>query len=79
MALHDRNTHLRTRFYTAKRECLFDSLTLANFLARYRTYPVLVIGVSEVPFRAHGYLQEDDVVLNDDVDHVKEFQPVAVF
>jgi Transglutaminase-like superfamily len=70
---------LRIRFYSSKNKCLFDSFTLANFLAWYRKFPALVIGVSEVPFRAHGYLQEDDVVLNDEVDHVKEFQPVAVF
>jgi Transglutaminase-like superfamily len=69
----------RSHFYSAKGECLFDSFALANFLAWYRRFPAFVIAVSEAPFFAHGYLQEDDMVLNDDADHVKEFQPVAVF
>jgi hypothetical protein len=69
---------LRARFYTARRKCLFDSLTMCNFLARYGVFPVLVIGVSEMPFRAHSWLQQDDAVLNDDAEHVKEFKPLAV-
>jgi len=69
---------LRFRFYTAKRKCLFDSLTFAHFLAGYGIYPALVIGVSENPFRAHSWLQQGDAMLNDDFEHAKEFGPVAI-
>jgi Transglutaminase-like superfamily len=69
---------LRSRAYTAKRKCLFDSLTLAHFLTAHSIFTELVIGVSESPFRAHSWLQQGDAVLNFDFEYVKEFCPVAI-
>jgi hypothetical protein len=68
---------LRLRFYTAKRNCLFDSLTLSHFLAAHRIYPELVIGVSESPFRSHSWVQQGGTVLNYEFELVKEFCPVV--
>jgi hypothetical protein len=56
--------------------CLFDSLALLNFLARYRLFPVWVFGVVADPFEAHCWLQHDETVLNDSVSRVRGFVPI---
>lgn len=56
--------------------CLFDSLALLEFLASYRSFPHVVFGVVADPFQAHCWLQEDGVVLNDDLERVRRFEPI---
>ena len=56
--------------------CLRNSLTLAEFLARYQLYPTWVFGVRMSPFAAHAWLQEGSVVINDSVAHVRAFTPI---
>ena len=56
--------------------CLFDSLALLEFLAGYHTYPRIVFGVVADPFQAHCWLQEGDVLLNDDLERVAKYKPI---
>jgi Transglutaminase-like superfamily len=56
--------------------CLFDSLALVEFLARYSLFPQLVFGVIADPFQAHCWLQEGSVVLNDSLENVSRFKPI---
>lgn len=45
--------------------CLFDSLALLEFLAKWRLFPSWVFGVTVDPFEAHCWIQHDTVVLCD--------------
>jgi hypothetical protein len=56
--------------------CLFDSLALLEFLASYRVFPQMVFGVVADPFQAHCWLQEGNVVLNDDIERVGKYKPI---
>jgi hypothetical protein len=67
---------LRVFLFTSKSECLFDSLTLLNFLARYGIFPDWVFGVQARPFAAHCWVQLDEIVFNDTVEHVRGYTPI---
>jgi hypothetical protein len=69
---------LRVFFFSSRSECLFDSLTLLNFLARYGIFADWVFGVQARPFAAHCWVQFDDVVFNDTVEHVSGYTPIMV-
>jgi hypothetical protein len=69
---------LRPFFFTAKDACLFDALSLSEFLAGYGVFPHWVFGVQARPFAAHCWLQLGGLVLNDTVDHVKRYTPIMV-
>jgi hypothetical protein len=56
--------------------CLFDSLAMLEFLASYRFLPQVVFGVIADPFQAHCWLQEGNVVLNDDLERVGKYKPI---
>jgi hypothetical protein len=56
--------------------CLFDSLALLNFLAKYDLFPTWVFGVQAEPFAAHCWLQQNEVLLNDTVDRVSLYTPI---
>ena len=68
--------HLRPLLFTAKDACLFDSLALTNFLARYGVFATWVFGVQTGPFAAHCWVQHGEVVLNDTPDHVRRYTPI---
>lgn len=76
--------HLAKRFNAARPviplalNCLSDSLALAEFLLRRGASADLVFGVKLTPFAAHAWVQTSDTILNDHVDHVREFTPVLV-
>jgi Transglutaminase-like superfamily len=63
-------------FYPRPYLCLFDSLALINFLARFGLYPDWVFGVQADPFEAHCWVQTGSVVLNDTVERVSAFTPI---
>jgi hypothetical protein len=69
---------LRPFFFAAKDACLFDALSLSEFLAGYGLFPNWVFGVQSRPFAAHCWLQLDGVVLNDTIDHVQRYTPIMV-
>jgi hypothetical protein len=68
--------YLRPLLFTAKDACLFDALSLTNFLARYGIFATWVFGVQTGPFAAHCWVQHDDVVLNDTPENVRRYAPI---
>ncbi len=69
---------MRVFFFSSKNECLFDSLALLNLLARHGLYPDWVFGVQARPFAAHCWVQLDDIVFNDTIEHVSGYTPIMV-
>jgi hypothetical protein len=67
---------VRPFVFTAKDACLFEALALFEYLMRRGYSPTWVFGVQGAPFAAHCWLQLDNVVLNDSVDHVRGFTPI---
>jgi hypothetical protein len=63
-------------FYDRGYLCLFDSLALLLFLAKYQLFPRWIFGVQSEPFSAHCWVQEEDVVLNDTVERVQPYTPI---
>jgi Transglutaminase-like superfamily len=68
----------RIFLFSSKNECLYDSLALLEFLARYGIYPDWVFGVQTRPFAAHCWVQHGDIVLNDTVEHVSGYTAIMV-
>lgn len=70
----------RTRafVYSSREKCLYDSLVLLEFLAHFKLFPTLVIGVTTFPFRAHCWLQYGSLVLTDYVERTRVFTPILV-
>lgn len=64
-------------FYTSKNACLLDSLVLADFLIRYGHRPTLILGVRTKPFFAHAWVQIENCVLNDSIEHAQTLTPIA--
>jgi hypothetical protein len=69
---------LRLWFYTAHDQCLLDSLVLTSVLRSYRLHSKMHIGVSLMPFSAHAWVQLGPCVLDDSVDHVRDYTPILV-
>jgi hypothetical protein len=63
-------------FHNRQFLCLFDSLALLNFLARYEIFPTWVFGVQSEPFAAHCWVQHNDILLNDTLDGVSAYTPL---
>lgn len=70
--------HLRPLFYTVRRACLLDSLTLLHFLAAYGVYPEWVFGVRTAPFDAHCWVQRGELLFNDHPDRVSQYSPILL-
>jgi hypothetical protein len=68
--------HTLRPYYPRKYLCLFDSLALLHFLARYRVFPQWVYGVRLEPFAAHCWVQAGDAVVNDIIDNVRDYTPI---
>lgn len=68
--------HLRPFVFGAKDACLFESLTLLDFLSRYGIGATWVFGVRTTPFAAHCWVQHRNVVLNDSLGHTRGFTPI---
>ena len=66
------------RYYPRQYLCLFDSLALIEFLARYGIFPQWVFGVKMEPFGAHCWVQDGSTVLNDTAEFVRKFTPIMV-
>lgn len=56
--------------------CLFDSLALLEFLARYRIHPTWVFGVKLAPWGAHCWIQHDSFVFNEGVEEAARYTPI---
>lgn len=57
--------------------CLPHSLALVHFLERRNCTAQLIFGVRTHPFEAHCWVQKDDIVLNDTLDHTLWYTPIA--
>jgi hypothetical protein len=68
--------HTLRPYYPRKYLCLFDSLALLHFLARYGVFPQWVYGVKVEPFAAHCWVQAGDAVVNDIIDNVRDYTPI---
>lgn len=69
---------LKPILFTSRGACLEESFALKYFLSLYGFHPSCVIGVATHPFSAHCWVQEDDIVFNDDPCHVNGFTPIFV-
>ncbi|MCU7376170.1 lasso peptide biosynthesis B2 protein [Paucibacter sp. O1-1] len=69
---------LRPFVFTARDECLLDSLALLNFLSHEGLAPRWVLGVRTGPFAAHAWVQEGSTVLNDQHEYVRQLRPILV-
>lgn len=69
---------LRPFVFTARDECLLDSLALINFLAHDGLAPRWVLGVRTGPFGAHAWVQAGHTVLSDLHEYVRQFRPILV-
>jgi transglutaminase superfamily protein len=67
---------MRAFLFSTRDECLHDSLAVLEFLARYRIFPSWVFGVRARPFAAHCWVQHENVVFNDTVEHVSTYVPI---
>lgn len=56
--------------------CLFDSLSLVEFLSYYDIFPNWVFGVQLDPWQAHCWVQCGDIVFNDSLERVLDFKPI---
>jgi hypothetical protein len=64
------------RLFPANYLCLFDSLALIEFLARYRLYPTWVFGVKLEPWGAHCWIQQDQFTFNESVEEAATYTPI---
>ena len=69
---------MRVFLFSAREECLHDSLAVLEFLARHEIFPSWVFGVRARPFAAHCWVQHADIVFNDSVEHVSTYTPIMV-
>ncbi|WP_129776900.1 lasso peptide biosynthesis B2 protein [Peristeroidobacter soli] len=58
--------------------CLFDSLALVEFLARYRIFPTWVFGVKLEPWVAHCWIQQGTFAFNEGVEEAAGYTPIMV-
>lgn len=73
------SVYVRLRPLFPKRSiCLFDSVALLEFLARYHCLPHLVFGVALDPWAAHCWVQDNMVSFNEDAEHARTFLPIFV-
>jgi hypothetical protein len=67
---------IRPFIFTAHKQCLYDSLVLAEFLALYALYPCVIVGVATQPFRAHCWVQHSGMAFNSDGEDVTQYTPI---
>lgn len=67
---------VRPIFYSAKDQCLLDSMVLIEYLAQQKCFPTWVIGVRTQPFGGHSWVQDGGLVLNDRLELVNTFTPM---
>lgn len=68
---------IKTRMVVRTKDlCLAQSIAFQRMCNNYQLSPTLVIGVSLNPFSAHCWVQQGDCVLNDSLEHVRQFTPI---
>lgn len=72
----DRLKNVRIFFYTAKDKCYFDCIVIYLFLKRSGYNPNWVFGVSMPNFKAHCWVQIDDMIVSDYLAATTSFTPI---
>jgi len=57
-------------------QCLFEAFFLLHFLARYGHRKSWIFGAHLFPFRAHCWIAEDDVLLNESPHRIEGYQVI---
>lgn len=65
------------RYISAQDKCLSRALAMLHMLFGSGTHAQLIFGVT-MPFAAHCWIQQGDVVLSDPLDRVLPFQPILI-
>jgi hypothetical protein len=76
--LVDAFDRMRVFLFSAREECLHDSLAVVEFLAQYGIFPTWVFGVRARPFVAHCWVQDAGLVFNDTVENVTTYVPIML-
>lgn len=66
------------RYYLPVDHCLIRALALYRHAQQRGHDARLVFGVQLHPFSAHSWVEQDDLILDDHVDHVRRFTPILV-
>lgn len=70
--------HRLRGLFPANYLCLFDSLALVEFLARYDVFPEWVFGVKLEPWAAHCWIQHQQFTFNESVEQAAAYTPIMV-
>lgn len=65
-------------YFPADYLCLFDSLALIEFLARYDVFPDWIFAVRPGFWGAHCWIQQDTVAFNEDTEEAESYIPIMV-
>jgi hypothetical protein len=68
--------HKLRKIFPANYLCLFDSLALIEFLARYDIYPTWVFGIKLDPWAAHCWIQQGQLTFNEGVEEAASYTPI---
>jgi hypothetical protein len=63
-------------FFPRRYLCLYDSLALIEFLARYGLFPSWIFGVRLEPWAAHCWVQEAGYIFNEELEEAAGYTPV---
>jgi hypothetical protein len=63
-------------FFPKDYVCLYDSLALIEFLARYQVFPTWVFGIKLEPWGAHCWIQADEYTFNETVEEAVRYTPI---
>jgi hypothetical protein len=63
-------------FFPRNYLCLFDSLALIEFLARYKIFPTWVFAIQFGPWGAHCWVQEETTAFNEAVEEATAYIPI---
>lgn len=58
--------------------CLYDSLALIEFLARYEIFPAWIFAVRLEPWGAHCWVQQAGYIFNEELEEAAGYTPVMV-
>lgn len=68
--------HRLRRLFPSNYMCLFDSLALIQFLARYDIHPTWIFGVKLEPWQAHCWIQHGPFTFNERAENVASYTPI---
>jgi hypothetical protein len=72
-----RQAYLARALFPGAARCLPNSMLLLELLALNGLGARWVFGVRTFPFEAHCWVEHEGVILNDTIDHVRWFTPIA--